>query len=51
VREALGKMKNQKAVGLDLIPMEIWNYWGEKGLQWLVELFNAIFKTAKMSSE
>jgi len=31
--------------------MEVWKCLGEAGLEWLSELFNVIFRTAKMSSE
>ena len=51
VRKVLGKMKAGKAIGLDLIPIEIWKCLGEKGLEWLVEFFNVIFRTAKMPSK
>jgi len=42
VRDALQKMKNGKAVGLDRILVEIWKCLGEEGLEWLTELFNVI---------
>ena len=48
VRDALGKMKTRKAVGPDYIPVEIWKCLGEEGIEWLMELFNVIFRTAKM---
>jgi len=51
VKEALGKMKCGKAVGLDLIPMEVWKCLGEVGLDWLTKLFNVIFRTVRMPSE
>ena len=35
VKEALRKMKFRKAVGLNLIPVEIWKCLGEVGLDWL----------------
>ena len=31
--------------------MEVWKCLGEEGLKWLAELFNVIFKTAKMLRE
>jgi len=51
VKDALRRMKSRKAVGLDLIPMEIWKCLGEEGLEWLTELFNVIFSTIKMPNE
>jgi len=51
VKEALRKMKSKKAVGPDLIPVEIWKCLGEKGLEWLTELFNVIFRTIRMPTE
>jgi len=44
-------MKSGKAVGPDLIPVEIWKCLGEVGLDWLTELFNVIFRTVKMPNE
>jgi len=44
-------MKSGKAVGLDLIPMEIWKCLGEEGLDWLTELLMFIFRTVKMPNE
>ena len=35
VKEALRKMKSEKAVGPDLILVEIWKCLGEVGLDWL----------------
>ena len=44
-------MKFGKAVGPDLIPVEIWKCFGEVGVEWLTDLFNVIFRTVKMPSE
>ena len=30
---------------------EVWKCLGEEGLEWLTELFNVIFRTAKMPEE
>ena len=38
IREALKKMANGKAVGPDQIPVEVWKFMGEVGLEWLTEL-------------
>ena len=51
VKEALRRMKSGKAVGPDLIPVEIWKCLGEVGVDWLTELFNIVFRTVKMPSE
>ena len=48
VKETLRRMKSGKAVGPNLIPVEIWKCLGEVGIDWLVELFNIIFRTVKM---
>jgi len=40
-----------KVEGLNHIPMEVWKCLGEEGLKWLAELFNIIFRTAKMPRE
>jgi len=44
-------MKAGKAVGPDGIPVELWKCIGEEGLEWLTDLFNVIFKIAKMLQE
>jgi len=51
VKDTLRKMKSGKAIGPDLIPVEIWKRLGEEGVEWLTELFNVIFRTVKMPSE
>ena len=51
IREALKKMANGKAVGPDQIPVEVWKFMGEVGLEWLTGLFNVILRTAKMPRE
>jgi hypothetical protein len=42
VRCALRRMKNGKALGPDGIPAEAWKATGQRGLQWLTSLLNAI---------
>ena len=44
-------MSNGKAEGSDQIPVKVWKCLGEAGLEWLSELFNVIFRTAKMPKE
>ena len=51
IKEALKNMTNGKAEGPDQIPVEVWKYLGEEGLEWLTELFNVIFRMAKMPKE
>ena len=51
IEGALRRMKSGKAVGPDLIPIEVWKCLGEVGVNWLTELFNVIFKTVKMPRE
>jgi len=51
IKEAIRKMPNGKAEGPDQIPVEGWKCLEEEGLEWLTELFNVIFRTAKMPEE
>jgi len=51
IREALKKAASRKAVDPNQIPMEVWKFMGEVGLDWLTEVFNVIFRTAKMHRE
>jgi len=44
-------MANGKAVGPNQIPVEVWKFMGEVGLDWLTELFNVICRTGKMPRE
>jgi len=44
-------MKSEKAVSLDLVPVEIWKCLGEEGLKWLTELFNIILRIVRMPNE
>jgi len=38
-------MYNDKVVGFDNIPVEIWKYIEEKGTIWLIKLFNEILRS------
>ena len=38
-------MYNDKVVGFDSIPLEIWKYIEEKGTIWLTKLFNKILRS------
>nr|GEW72855.1 hypothetical protein [Tanacetum cinerariifolium] len=51
VRVALQKIRRNKAVGLDQIPIEAWKSLGDGGNFWLTSLFNKIFTSAKMPEE
>ena len=51
IKEASKKMTNGKAEGPDQILVEVWKCLDEEGLEWLTELFNVIFRTAKMPRE
>ncbi|KAF3631315.1 hypothetical protein FXO38_26713 [Capsicum annuum] len=48
VREAIRRMRRDRAMGSDEILVDFWKYTGEEGLRWLTDLFNDIFKTARM---
>ncbi|KAH1189168.1 hypothetical protein GmHk_20G056992 [Glycine max] len=45
VKEALKRMSNGKAVGPDHVPIEVWKTLGDRGLEWLTELFNEIMRS------
>ena len=45
------KMKNNKAVGLDNIPIEAWKCIGREGIEWLTKLFGKVRNTGKMPDE
>ena len=47
----LKKMKLNKALGLDDIPVEAWKCLGKKGIVWLTRLFSKILLTRKMPEE
>ena len=51
IEEALGKFRNGETESPDQIPVEVRKCLGDEGLQWLTELFNVIFRTAKMPEE
>ncbi|KAF3653304.1 putative transcription elongation factor SPT5 -like protein 1 [Capsicum annuum] len=48
VREAVRKMRRGRAMGPDEVLVDFWKFSGEAGLRWLTDLFNDIFKSAKM---
>ncbi|KAL5148302.1 Transcriptional adapter ADA2a [Glycine soja] len=51
VKEVLKRMSNGKAVGPDNIPIEVWKTLGDRGLEWLTELFNEIMRSKRMPEE
>nr|XP_017250816.1 PREDICTED: uncharacterized protein LOC108221448 [Daucus carota subsp. sativus] len=51
VRAAFGMMGKGKTVGLDEIPIEVWQCLSEQGVRWLKALFNVIFRISRMPSE
>jgi hypothetical protein len=51
VKEALKKIKTDKALGPDDIPIKVWRCLGDIAIVWLNKLFNIIFRSNKMSDE
>ncbi|CAL5326839.1 unnamed protein product [Camellia sinensis] len=51
VEIALKKMKSNKALGPDDIPIEAWKCLGKKGVAWLIRLFSKILLTRNMPDE
>ena len=51
LEEALKKIGRTKAVGPDNISIEVWRGLGEKGIRWLINLFNIILRTHKVPEE
>ena len=51
VVRALRKMKNGKATGPDLIPVEVWKALGEEGVDILYDLMVKILEQEKMPEE
>ncbi|XP_047260734.1 uncharacterized protein LOC107854952 [Capsicum annuum] len=48
VKEAICKMQRGRATAPNEISMDFWKYAGGAGLRWLTNLFNGIFKTARI---
>jgi hypothetical protein len=48
IKDALKRMKGGKAMGLDVIPIEVWRSLGDVAILWLTNLFNLIFRSNKM---
>jgi hypothetical protein len=51
LKEALKKMKTDKALGPDDIMIEVWRCFGDIAIVWLTKLFNTIFWVNKMPDE
>ena len=51
VRETLKRMKGDKAMGPDGIPIEVWRCLGDTAIVWLTKLFNHIFRSNKIPDE
>ena len=41
-------MKREKTMGLDGIPIKVWNYLGDVGVYWLTKFFKKILSFNKM---
>lgn len=48
VSGAIRTMRRGRAMGPDEIPVDFWKFSGESGLRWVTNLFNIIFKAAKV---
>jgi hypothetical protein len=51
VKEALKRMKGDKAMGSNGIPIEVWKCLGDNAIVWLTKLFNHIFRSNRMPDE
>ncbi|KAK3548851.1 hypothetical protein QTP70_021031, partial [Hemibagrus guttatus] len=51
VRKALKRMKSEKAVGPDDIPVEVWKCLGEAAVEFLTSLFNRVLESERMPEE
>ena len=51
IGEALKSMKGGKAMGPDVIPIEVWRCLADRAIVWLTKLFNLIFRSNKMPEE
>jgi hypothetical protein len=51
VKEDLKKMKTDKALGPDDIPIEVWRCLGDIAIVWITKLFNTIFRSNKTPDE
>jgi hypothetical protein len=51
MKEDLKKIKTDKALGPDDIPIKVWRCLGDIAIMWLTKLFNTIFRSNKMPDE
>jgi hypothetical protein len=51
LKEALKKIKTDKALGPDDIPIEVWRCLRDITIVWLTKLFNIIFRFNKIPDE
>ena len=51
VKNALSKIKNERAQGSYAIPIEAWKGLGGIGIMWLTKLFNKIVATKRISDD
>lgn len=51
VKRALVRVKENKAIGIDKIPAEVWKYGGEEVEAWVWEICNRIWKGEGWISE
>ena len=51
VKQAMRKMKKNKACGPDGVPVEVWKALGEAGEQLLRKIFNMVLRTGRMPEE
>ena len=51
VKSALRRMKKDKAIGLDELPVEVWKCMGEMGIKFFTKLFNRLLMGERMPEE
>ena len=51
VRENMKRMKSEKAVGQDVIPVEVWKCLGEIALEFPTKLYNRTMESERMPEE
>ena len=51
MRDAMGKMKNKKAVVPENTPIDAWKCLDREGIEWLTKLFEKVWNTGKMQDE
>ena len=51
LKNALGRVKQVKAVGLEELPVEVWKCMGETGIEFLTRLLNKLLVGERMPEE